>query len=948
MSTITLPEITTPATTSPPRAAGQTTTVSGLFTTTTPYYMPDFEVLSMDFTERYCTGKVRLGYVLDGSHRVSPREFATIKLVIEGLTDSVMPLNYGQHDSSLKVAISQIGDETEKALHFHSQQNAVTLNSKIQDLELQNARAAKISSALQDLLQDYQTEISQEGNDSSLVTDRVLFLVTYTPADDALATALRSFQAINVRIIILSSGDGPSNAELKSLLGSSSTAYHVDSMEDFTEDENMPLKVLEAICEGEFVQASTTTAPDQVVTTTFQPTTTSIQSPDESCTMQADLVLIIDIQLLKNSETENTYFTQLLRSMLSQILITPDRTHVSILLADARVWRVVRFASVKGDLISMFDSLLLQKADSITDMRHFDLEYALNVAAYSYLFQEKGGARTSLKTVHKSILVFQGRQAYLPKASDHFKLDKTLLGIMNSDIVLTVVTQTGIFPSDIVGKTDWISTVSSENLIFADVSHQATSRTIFERIMQKLCRSPPNFPIPKVYCEGKMDILFLWDHSSSVSIVDLKNMIEATTKIIGSLAPDSLGNNENASVRISIAEFGNYTNFMFETNESSSVGTFLEDKVVNKLRWDLGSASNLGNAMSEAVMRFNDSGSSRNKTLIAFISQPSSDDILVPAQKLKENDVNRLIIGFGQDIQIEQLQSISGENGLHRKIASSREVLSNELGLSIMEKVCNPAQYTPPTTPPRKPTPASTVVSSAPASTVSYASEGPVAVCSMTSDLVVVYDASLTSDNDTLIVLEEIIDNLEIGDKKEASRVGIVVADENPKIISNLDEGSNKEPLMEKLNELRNIDRYSPSSFPLAKAIETANEFVLNRRRRSYDDIPVKKDILLITNRLPKDEVDLIRRDSLTTVKSTIENLLEQNINVYMIYKENTFQRMTDEMKLDWLAPFIANSFNLEESDDAKTLGNEVLDVMCSVPTRAPSVQTTEQFTESE
>lgn len=928
------------------------TTVSGLFASTTTGFVHMFGVLTQNFVERLCTGRVRLGFVIDGSRRVSSREFEVIKFVIEGLTNSIMPVDYGQFGSSLKVAISQIGDETEKPLRFQSKQNVVTLNHKIQDLELQNAREAKINSALRELLEDYQIEISEEGNDTTNVTDRVLFLVTYTPADEALKTALRSFQDINVRVIILSSADGPSEEELQNLLTSPSLGYHINSMEEFTEDEIMTQRVSETICDGEFVHVPNTTTPHQTVTTTLTPTTTSTHEPDEACTMQADLVIIIDLQLLKNSDAENTYFMQLLRSVISQILVTPDRTHITILLADSRVWRISRFASVKEELISILNSSLPQKVDAIPAMEHFDLQFALNSAAEGYLLSERSGARTNVKTVHKSILIFQGRQAYLPKPSDQLRLDKTLLGLMNNDIVLTVVTQTGIFPSDIAGKTDWISTVSSENLIFADVSHQATTRTNFERIVQKLCRSPAHFPIPPVYCEGKMDILFLWDHSSGTSVVDLKNMIDGTTKIIGSLAPDSLGNNENASVRISIAEFGNNTNFLLEANQSVSVGALLKHKVFNKLQWNLGSVANLGKAMSEAASRFGDIGNSRNKTLITFISQTSFDDISSAVQKLKEINVNQVVIGFGQDIDIEQLQLIGGEDGFYRKIASSTEILGNDLGLSIVEKVCTPATYIPPTPHPQESTPESTMHTSTPASPVSSVSEGPVAVCSMSSDMVVVYDSSLTSDNSTLSVLEEILDNLEIGDKKQASRVGIIVANENPMIISNLDEGSNKGDLMEIFNELRNINQSSPVLFPLAKAIKMANEFVLNRRRRSSGDIPVKKDILIITNRLPKDELNLVREDSLNSVKSTIADLLEQDVNVYMIYKGNTFEKMSNDMKLDWLRAIHSNSFHLEESDNPKTLGNEVLDVMCSVPTKpnvtlTPSVPSTEQFTQS-
>lgn len=882
---------------------------------------------------------MNVNFLVDGSHNVSTRDFEITKDILTVLVESIVPYDYGKSNASLRLAIEQYSDETEIDMDFEHEQGLTSFVKTLRDMELQNGDTSNLTLGLQKVLEMFRKvealNRDEKEDDGEPSVEDVLFIIMFSTPDDEFDTTLKDIQNLGVDVIVLAVGSSSTERRMKAMLGGDAAVHFIEDIIHIVDEtrSDVAMSILEDICTGKPINVSEIT-PTTVPT---QPpvTTTTVIAPFESCTMTADLIVIIDIALLTGDEGDVNNFLNLLKMILSDTLVRPDRTHVTILLADKRVWRVGRFIATHKELLGDLENAILTRvAKKVYTAKHFDLDYALEQATDGYLFNERSGVRLGEFNVHKSVLVFQAREAF-PQTKNK-DIEHKMVLMEQEQVVFSIVIHRKMFRS-FRSKHKWKKLMKMKNILFADLTTSKVTRTRFSRMMDRVCRTPPKLPMPLIYCQGYTDLYFLWDDSNNIKSKDLKNMMRATKKIVGSLRFENFGSDKESRMRIAIAQYSDEVNFLLDAGDHQNLHEFVAAPVPGIPYWSMGSQSRLGEALSQVEQKFKSVGSERNKTIVIFTSRSSTDALDQHLSDLFAMGTKILAIGFSPDATSQDLKRIAGDSGWFKKIASSREILDNDIGITLADEICLPGVPPPlPTGTTHAATMSTAVTSEKYLGTESALNATTIfpPACIMSDDIQILIDSKFTTGDakSSLVseILQQVVSELKID--KSSSRVGAaVVGHKVEPAVSLNDQGVNKN---EVLHIFRNLDSRveSHSPFSLSEAIEMSEQFVFNANPREGEE-DYKKDVVLIVDRLPEKEIDLFREDSLKSVKSAIDNLIEEDYGVHLVYTANTFQNFTYSLRKKWLKGLEGSSLLLEVSDNPKIFGSELVDLICTVPT---------------
>ena len=947
---ITTPAVTTyPASTTPiartPVVTGTTsefvtttagtgpTTTTEATTTTTPYE----HVLPISAIKRFCNGSVNLVFLLQSADVLTPTEFKQTKELILTYISSIAPPDYGKSTSKLRVEVDQFGDYVEEDFPLEKHQNMSLITNVVHELELQRSRNNPLGDAIR------KAALSFKDKPAHKDIDNIMFVIIFTEPEDNITGILNDLSQKNIQVILLTISSEPNLNNVATYQSVDTThVYRLSSVGDLFIRPTVAQSILNDLCTG-------ITVPRPPVTTTKQPPTTTPERPPpptdsptaEECTMTADLVILVDVQLLKPTEKAKTLAT--LSDLLHNITVSRDRTQVAMLLMDYRLWRVFKFDSdlqnILRNLGSNVDKALTKASRSRRSA--LDLRYALEDSLDEYFLSSNLRGRPVDTKVHKSILVFQGRQ---PVHDSKYPLSSTVRALRENGVVWTIVTPTNVY-SNLKERRVWNNLMGVKNMIY---SSDFASPETNEKLLEKVCRAPESLPISSTYCARPIDLYFLWDDSEAITGKNLNNMLDATHKIAKTLGPMNFVPDVDGidRVRVGILQYGVELEYQIQPAESRKLRKFLILTETIQPSLGDGTQPNLQNAIQEILDQTESLPSPRNMSVVLFMKSKPKAVTQTLLDRLHEKGENIMVFSFGSNLTVSDLSSIAGPGGFVRKLARSRELLENNLGNYIGKHLCEPGTAPTTTVAPTTPSPTTTEVSTTPftGSTVAETTTAAPS-CLNPMDLYIVVDSLLTSDKQLKNFVDDTLYNtladIAIDDGTQYSRVALAVS--GPKVrrrIHFTGDGSDKTRL------LRRFERDSPepalaeprrlNPFRLGRALRSGKVMVFDRNAR---DMEYMRTMLLVLKRLPLIEKRLSTTDG--GLLGLIKRSKKQGYGFVLGYFDSTFAGVSEVRRREWMKEFEGSSLRLSTTDNPATAGAELADLLCYRPYVSTAAVTT-------
>nr|XP_026689876.1 mucin-2-like [Ciona intestinalis] len=640
---------------------------------------PKEHVLALPSVQRYCDGAVNLVFLVQSTHHISAHEFQDVKKLIETYVSSVAPKNYGKPNSTLRVAIQQYGDRLEHNLALQDHQNMSILLNTIHDLQLQRGSENPFTEALRSGIAQF--NLTEKPVNSTI--ENVLFAITFSTPQEDINEVLEEMENLKIKAIILrithhGHGRFPDERTM--------TSYAIEELSDIfsLEYSNMAMEILNEICEGRNEVLPNVTTPSPVTPVVPRVELPPFEPLNETCTMQADLVVLIDTNLLVDkdkgrSRRKRSATLQYVSDILDNVTISPDHTHVSVLLADKQVRRVSKFQSSRDEVNRAIEETISKiiLTDEVASDESLDLAYALLETLVGYLENEHSHARLSPAN-HKSILLLQENNILGQKEA----INESLSELHEHGVILTAVTQPDQY-RNYTEKNALTNLLGKKNLIFANITGGGAPPS--ESVIEKTCRTPETLETELLRCQQDMDVYFILD-TTEIQGKDWENMVNGVKKISKALQPINFPFNTNnvSGIRTSLIGFNDRSaKILVSLYDGNGLLVFLRSDLPVRLD-NFEPQSNLSFMIDTISTQASVLSADRGQSIV-IIGSSLNKDKRNHILKDKASFANVIHVSVGQQTIETEEQDDAFEQIYLR---STRELLDNTFSLYVTDHVC--------------------------------------------------------------------------------------------------------------------------------------------------------------------------------------------------------------------------------------------------------------------
>ncbi|XP_044062815.1 collagen alpha-6(VI) chain-like [Siniperca chuatsi] len=343
---------------------------------------------------------------------------------------------------------------------------------------------------------------------------------------------------------------------------------------------------------------------------------------------KADIIFLVDGSTSIDS-TEFKSMQTFMQSIVNQTTVGKDLTRFGVILysTETKLDFTLNTYDTRQGVLKAITNLVPPGGDTYTGKA---LAYSLE------FFNTKHGGRKQRKVPQILMVITDG------DATDHHKLKPTSDALRDNQItVFSIGVKEAI--------RDQLETMAGGDIskVFYVDNFEALE-TLYKNISSVLCNST------KPACEkDKADLVFLLDHSSSITRDNYKIMINFTKEVVNSF------NVSEKSVHVGLAQFSDNPKHEFDLDKYSKK----EDVIIHIDNMEYrGGNTFIGKALDHIKDYFNTLRGGRSlvpKNLVLITDGDSHDDVEDAADRVRALGIEVLVIGVG-DVHDLQLLQITG------------------------------------------------------------------------------------------------------------------------------------------------------------------------------------------------------------------------------------------------------------------------------------------------